>query len=60
MSLTFQFIAARVRCAVHSERGALLVEYGLLLSLIVAVCIAAVGLLGNKAKSGFTSISNSI
>ncbi|HBX79326.1 MAG TPA: Flp family type IVb pilin, partial [Acidimicrobiaceae bacterium] len=43
-----------------SERGAALVEYALLVALIAVVCIAAVTLLGRKAKSNFTSVSNSI
>ena len=42
------------------EEGQGLAEYGLILALIAVVCIAAVTLLGNKAKSNFTSVSNSI
>jgi Flp pilus assembly pilin Flp len=38
------------------ERGASLVEYALLLSLIVLVAIAAVGLLGGAANNQFSSV----
>jgi pilus assembly protein Flp/PilA len=60
MLLTHEFISAYVRTLPKSERGAALVEYALLVALIAVVCIAAVTLLGRKAKSNFTSVSNSI
>jgi len=60
MLLTHEFLSAYLRSQVKSERGAALVEYALLVALIAVVCIAAVTLLGNKAKSNFTSVTNSI
>ena len=44
----------------RSERGAALVEYALLVALIAVVCIAAITLLGNSAKSKFSDVGNSI
>jgi pilus assembly protein Flp/PilA len=39
-----------------SEAGASLVEYGLLVALIAAVCIATVTLLGPKVNAAFDSL----
>ena len=44
----------------HSERGAALVEYALLLALIAVVCIVALTTLGGKASAKFDSISSSL
>ena len=44
----------------RSERGAALVEYALLVALIAVVCIAAISLLGNSAKSKFSTVGDSI
>ena len=44
----------------RSERGASLVEYVLLVSLIAVVCIAAITFLGNSAKDKFTTVGSSI
>jgi pilus assembly protein Flp/PilA len=44
----------------HSERGAALVEYALLLGLIAVVCIMALTTLGGKASSKFIRIGNSL
>ncbi len=43
-----------------SERGASLVEYALLLGLIAVVCIVAVGLIGTKANTKFSTIAGSL
>jgi pilus assembly protein Flp/PilA len=40
------------------EEGATMVEYGLMLALIAAVCIVAVTLLGSNASSMFNSIAS--
>jgi Flp pilus assembly pilin Flp len=37
------------------DRGASLVEYALLLALIFAVCVVAVGVLGDTASTSFSS-----
>ncbi len=44
----------------RTERGASLVEYVLLVSLIAVVCIAAVTILGNKASDKFSTVGSSI
>jgi pilus assembly protein Flp/PilA len=44
----------------RSERGASLVEYVLLVSLIAVVCIAAITFLGNSAKGKFSTVGSSI
>ena len=42
------------------EEGASLVEYGLLVGLIAAVCIATIGLLGGDIKSLFTKVESAV
>ena len=44
----------------RSERGASLVEYALLLSLIAIVCIAAIGFLGTETSSGISTDTSSM
>jgi pilus assembly protein Flp/PilA len=44
----------------RSERGASLVEYVLLVSLIAVVCIAAITFLGNNASTKFSSVGSSL
>ena len=44
----------------RTERGASLVEYVLLVSLIAVVCIAMISFLGNSAKDKFSSVGSSI
>ena len=44
----------------RTERGASLVEYVLLVSLIAVVCIGAVTVLGNKAKDTFNNVGSSL
>lgn len=55
------FIASWARARFgKSERGASLVEYVLLVSLIAVVCIVAVQALGNSAKSTFEEVGSSL
>lgn len=42
------------------ERGAALVEYGLLVALIAVVCLVVLGLLGADVQANFQSIVNAI
>lgn len=42
------------------EDGAALVEYGLLVALIAAVCLAAIKLLGGNINTIFQNIANAI
>jgi pilus assembly protein Flp/PilA len=44
----------------RTERGASLVEYVLLVSLIAVVCIAAISVLGKNASTKFSSVGSSI
>ena len=44
----------------RTERGASLVEYVLLVSLIAVVCIGAITFLGNEADSKFDTVGSSI
>jgi pilus assembly protein Flp/PilA len=52
------FIAGRK--AEIEERGATAVEYALMVGLIAVAIIGAVSLLGNKLKTTFNSISNTL
>ena len=45
---------------VRDEEGASLVEYGLLLSLVAVVCIAAITLLGTSISTMLTSLASKI
>jgi pilus assembly protein Flp/PilA len=54
-----KFVAAAKRF-VKGEEGATMVEYGLMVALIAAVCIAAVALLGKQTNSTFTAVGASI
>jgi pilus assembly protein Flp/PilA len=52
------FIAGRK--AEIEERGATAVEYALMVGLIAVAIIGAVSLLGNRVKSSFNTISNTL
>jgi pilus assembly protein Flp/PilA len=55
------FVASFVRARFgKTERGASLVEYVLLVSLIAVVCIAAISFLGSNAKGKFSSVGSSL
>ena len=58
--ISYQYLVAWLRAHVHSDRGASLVEYALLVALIAVVCIAAITLLGNNASTKFDSVATSI
>jgi len=42
------------------EDGPTAVEYAVMLSLIIVVCLAAISVLGQKASGTFTSVGNTI
>jgi pilus assembly protein Flp/PilA len=44
----------------RKEEGATMIEYGLMLALIAAVCVGAVKALGSAASGMFTSIAGSL
>jgi pilus assembly protein Flp/PilA len=46
-----------LKTMIRDEEGATMVEYGLLLSLIAAVCIVAITAIGKNLSALFTSIS---
>ena len=55
------WIASFVRARFgKSERGASLVEYVLLVSLIAVVCIVAISFLGSNASKKFSSVGSSL
>lgn len=51
-------LALRFRRTDSDERGATLVEYVLLISLIALVCFAAIGFLGQSVSTQFSSIND--
>jgi pilus assembly protein Flp/PilA len=51
---------AALKNLVRDDSGATLVEYGLLLSLIAVVCIAALTFLSGKIQALFTVIGNDL
>jgi pilus assembly protein Flp/PilA len=53
-------LLAKVGRFASDETGASLVEYGLLLGLITALCIAAIGLLGTNICTVFSTAASSI
>ena len=50
----------QVRRFLAADDGPTAVEYGVLLVLILAVCITAVGLIGQQAQGSFSNAANSI
>jgi pilus assembly protein Flp/PilA len=52
--------ATKLRAFLVSEDGPTAVEYAVMLSLIVCVCLAAITTIGTNASSVFSKISNSI
>jgi pilus assembly protein Flp/PilA len=43
-----------------TDRGASLVEYALLVALIAAICVVAIGVLGRTANQTFVDVNDSI
>ena len=44
------------RSFLREEQGAALLEYGMLVALIAAICIVAVKSIGTKVSKGFTAV----
>jgi pilus assembly protein Flp/PilA len=44
----------------RDDRGATMVEYGLMLALIAAVCVVIIGAIGGHLNTMFTNIDNAI
>ena len=53
-------VAKKMRRFLLAEDGPTAVEYAVMLALIIVVCLIAIGLLGQNAKTAFTNIANSI
>ena len=53
-------IAKKMRRFLTSEDGPTAVEYAVLLSMIVAVCMVAIQSLGTNTKATFRDVSNSL
>jgi len=52
------WLAARLRG--HDERGASMVEYGLLLALIAVIAMVAVRALGSSVSTQFSAVTSSL
>ena len=52
--------ATKLRAFLVSEDGPTAVEYAVMLSLIVCVCLAAITSIGTSASSVFSRVANSI
>jgi pilus assembly protein Flp/PilA len=55
-----KLFATKLRRFLVSEDGPTAVEYAVMLSLIVCVCLAAITTIGNNAATVFSKVSNSI
>jgi Flp pilus assembly pilin Flp len=60
MSIFLLFTWLQGRLETAGERGASMVEYGLLLGLIAIVALAAVRLFGQGVSSQFSSINSAV
>ena len=45
---------------IADEDGATLVEYGLLIALVAAICVVVVGALGKQVQAGFQNTSDAL
>lgn len=52
--------AVQGRIEDRKERGATMVEYGIMVAFIAAVCIVAVTLLGKQVNTAFTKITTAL
>jgi pilus assembly protein Flp/PilA len=52
--------ASKIKRFLKSEDGPTAVEYAVMLSLIIVVCITAVSTIGSRARSTFTTVSNQL
>lgn len=49
-----------LRALLHNDEGATMVEYGIMVALIAAVCITLIATLGGQVSSAFTSVNSAI
>lgn len=50
-------LASQVRQFLQDEEGATAVEYGVMVALIIAVCIAVVKVVGEKVNNAFEKVN---
>jgi len=55
-----QGMISRVQRFLVSEDGATAVEYAVMVSLIIVVCIAAITTLGTKTNTAFSNVAGSL
>jgi pilus assembly protein Flp/PilA len=60
MTQLFSFVQAWLASHRTDERGATMVEYGLMVALIAVVCLVAVALIGTNLNSLFSKVAGSI
>jgi len=48
------------RSFIRNEDGATMVEYGIMVALIAAVCIVIVGTLGGQVSTAFNTVSTAL
>lgn len=53
-------ITMLVRHFVKNDDAATMVEYGIMLALIAAICVATITLLGNNVLLGFQNTNNAL
>lgn len=49
-----------LRALLHNDEGATMVEYGIMVALIAAVCILVVSQIGTKVSAAFNSVNANI
>lgn len=57
---TMKSLAMKLKRFLKSEDGPTAVEYAVMLSLIIVVCLTAVGSIGTKAKSTFEKVAGQL
>jgi len=45
---------------IQEEEGATAVEYAVMIVLIIVVCLATIGILGNKVNNAFQKVANTL
>lgn len=53
-------LAGSFRAFVKDEDGATMVEYGMMVALIAAVCVGIVTTLGTQIQTAFTTVSTAL
>jgi pilus assembly protein Flp/PilA len=49
-----------LKALIRDDEGATMVEYGIMVALIAAICIAVVGVLGQNVSNAFSTVNASI